>query len=1480
MQTFTKFFFTAIGFIAFHIFTFASTSIPNSQSQPQTAIIEAVSDTVTTLINEPISFNVLQNDTGEEIYVNLALQPSYGSLAWSVNGDFTYTPNENHVGPDVLVYQIKDNEGNTESANVFITVEGATDLPLQVNVFHECYEPGFYRLWVYVSGGTPPYESFIQYGDDLTNPTYQDYFFFDELFLNEIPTSMGFFVFVRDAENNTVLENHLFEIICHEDVINACIAETHLELTPIITCNEGEKTIEVIATGGSGEYSYSGHFLEYSGDAVIVEDSEGCQNILFYDEVPAYTCPIAIDDVVNGAYNAPFHLKPLLNDIGDDLTISDISGLKHGTIQWKPDQFLAYYPNEGFAGIDTLEYEITDPMGNSARAKILAVVPENDEVTIFWERDCTRAADEGVYEINFTVAGGKPPYVLDGDFLTSEYRGDEILSFTKADGDDFSITAIDKDGESITVQTNELTPCTFLPHPTSDFTVFISCVEGQDYGILTALDPFGEPLQNDFEGNSHGDTIPNSSIYSAHFSEFLEIPFEEIVFCPPIAEDDLYHSHPSYLHLPLTFNPLLNDSGHGLKLVKVESPNYGNVEWWQADGTINYRPNTDFQGVETFDYTLEDIGGNRTSATITLIFAHPTKLKITYERDCFEVNNNGAENYTVNAFVSGGVPPYQVQVNEDAFFEVTENGGDFSFEVPNGEGFQIYAEDNGAVTHTAMVEESEVLPCSSLCDNLSLGVNLTCSSIDGTGVLNFGVIGANGNFVVNGNYDGDTLAYGEGYFVEIIDEQGCKISDTGGCDGSELQVQVERDCMNAEATGVYVLNVYITGGTPPFTISGSINETLEGLGSAFNVVTDGNHYEVTVVDATGEEFYEKGGYSPCVGNPVILLDSIDEITTCICGGNMVFNFEGIVEGKETLSVMGSWDIDDGNNYTFGIIDTIPANAFFVIEGILTESVAYGIVVGDNFEPLEGFVSDFCSPETYTLEAIDDFANSHPGDSVNIIVLQNDIGTNLQVSSIILAPSCGEIVDINPETGVILYVADSDTNCSVDTFVYEVIDECGNLTEATVTIFITPDHNYFIAYVERDCNDVEETGFYALNISLYDGTPPYTITGTIDTILYESSSNISVQIEDGTPYELSIIDADGAEFYELGGEVSCCQLGFLGLALNESESQTTLCGTGSIVLSLEGGGEGTTYHWYLDAEGTVPANPSTGQIWENDEIVGARTVYVIATGENGCQSEPLAISTFHYHELEVINFEIEIDELCENYQVTFVITGGNESYTVNGQVAFHIVTRPWQPIEEDYFFTIDDSPLIPNCEPVVISGSVDETDCCIGGTLEITPSFDCLITQTQDSIALLTYQATGGDGTYTFNGNPQNDTLQNGDIYQIEVTDGNGCTASIIDTVNCFFTSIENPDIHSSTPKIHLFPNPNKGNFTLSLESKQAEEINIEVFDIIGRVKLWQRLETLPTVERQEDFNLDVPSGLYFIRVSGKDWTWTEKMVVE
>ncbi|MGB1240964.1 MAG: Ig-like domain-containing protein, partial [Chitinophagales bacterium] len=1318
----------------------ANESANCNTSTTSTLMIEAVADTVTVLINESVSFNVLENDIGD-VYVNSAFNPVYGSISWSVNGNMTYTPDEDYTGPDVFVYQIKDSEDNVASTSVFVNVGGMASTDLLVETFVECGVPQMeqYMVNIRIIGGKPPYEILVYYGDDLTD-LFAEQFFLDQ----PVPFAYGpifddlkYAVAIKDSENTIVMDNQLLDYLCMSETGSTCVPETGLEMQLVSTCENGEQSDDVVATGGSGFYNFfytpNDPFVPHT----VVEDSEGCQNILFYHDIPPYTCPVANDDVVNGAYNAPFSLKPLLNDTGEGLYISDLKGLKHGMIQWRPDGILAYFPNDDFVGIDTLEYEITDFAGNTARATILAVVPENDEVQIFWERDCTRAVGEGVYEINFTVAGGKPPYVIDGDFLAAGYRGDEVLSFIKADGENFMLTAIDKDGESISIQ-EELISCTFLPPPASDFSVYISCVEGDDYGILTALDPNDEFLQNSFEGNNHGDTIPNEETYLVNFHDY-DVSFEGTVYCPAIAVDDLYYGHPNFLDLPLTFNPLLNDNGHGLKLVNVESPNHGSVEWWEASGTMNYCSNADFQGVETFDYTVQDLGGNRTSATITIILANPINLAITYERNCFEVNNNGAENYEVKAFVSGGKPPYQVEVNEGEAFEVAANGDSFVFEVANGEGFQIYATDDGAVTHEATVDELEIEACSPFfvqverdcthfCETgtYDLGVFVTggtppyhifgsinetlesqgvttapiengstyeiyvtdsegnefhktggelpCSNFggcchvyeiesideiaeclcDGSMVFTFDVdsiVYVFGEWYNDTEYDlvqiGDTIpadaylnlfsAYteypsthddcyyfvfqDEGDFSGLVSDF-CNYStdieavndkieidtlepftidvlanDKGAClklkdiviypccgwlnaieeggtityspnnnsknciedsfvyliedvDGnvelaevlislppSDLVVTVERDCNNAESTGIYTLNVLIANGTPPFTISGSINEVLNQTGLTSTLITDGNPYEISVVDSEGNKFFEVGAEIGCLSLcGVIEVENINIIGQCTCNGEIILDYNGFFDSDETVeSIDGVW-FDGINEVEVGLGDTIPANAVVEISGMWTNENCYSFQSRCQ-RGLSVFVSSYCTPENYTFEVVDDFASVGPGEDVIINALQNDTGTGLQITQILSPPSCGQIMDANVETGIIIYVADADTECNVDTFVVEIEDDCGNLAEATVTIFIEPGENEFFIEVEKNCFHVAETGTYELTVSILSGTPPFTISGSINEVL-EEVGIASVTIGDGNPYEVSVVDATGAEFFEAGGEVSC------------------------------------------------------------------------------------------------------------------------------------------------------------------------------------------------------------------------------------------------------------------------------------------------------------------------------------------------------
>ncbi|MFZ5431513.1 MAG: Ig-like domain-containing protein [Bacteroidota bacterium] len=89
----------------------------------------AVDDNVTTILNNPVSGNVLNNDTDPDgdpltVITTLVTIPANGIVTISANGAFTYAPNTNFSGNDYFEYQVCDPGGLCDVGRVNVTVEG------------------------------------------------------------------------------------------------------------------------------------------------------------------------------------------------------------------------------------------------------------------------------------------------------------------------------------------------------------------------------------------------------------------------------------------------------------------------------------------------------------------------------------------------------------------------------------------------------------------------------------------------------------------------------------------------------------------------------------------------------------------------------------------------------------------------------------------------------------------------------------------------------------------------------------------------------------------------------------------------------------------------------------------------------------------------------------------------------------------------------------------------------------------------------------------------------------------------------------------------------------------------------------------------------------------------------------------------------------------------------------------------------------
>ena len=92
--------------------------------------LEAVPDTATTHMGDPVSDNVLENDIGDPTAATLVDGPSHAA-AFELNedGSYSYTPVAGYVGDDTFTYTATDGTTTTDPATVTITMTNASPTP-------------------------------------------------------------------------------------------------------------------------------------------------------------------------------------------------------------------------------------------------------------------------------------------------------------------------------------------------------------------------------------------------------------------------------------------------------------------------------------------------------------------------------------------------------------------------------------------------------------------------------------------------------------------------------------------------------------------------------------------------------------------------------------------------------------------------------------------------------------------------------------------------------------------------------------------------------------------------------------------------------------------------------------------------------------------------------------------------------------------------------------------------------------------------------------------------------------------------------------------------------------------------------------------------------------------------------------------------------------------------------------------------------
>ncbi|MGR3808400.1 tandem-95 repeat protein [Pasteurella testudinis] len=241
---------------------------------------------------------------------------------------------------------------------------------------------------------------------------------------------------------------------------------------------------------------------------------------------------------------------------GDSVTYAKGSNPKNGKVVVKPDGTYVYTPNPDFNGKDSFTYTINDGKGGKNTYTVnINVIPVNDAPT---------AQDTAVKTNEDQVLNGELPKAKDSD-------GDSV-TYTKGSDPKNGKVVVNPDG-------------TYVYTPNPDF-------NGKDSFTYTIDD--GKGGKNTYTVNI--DVIPVNDA--------------------PTAQDTAVKTNEDQV-LNGELPKAKDSDGDSVTYTKGSDPKNGKVVV-NPDGTYVYTPNPDFNGKDSFTYTIDDGKGGKNTYTVNI----------------------------------------------------------------------------------------------------------------------------------------------------------------------------------------------------------------------------------------------------------------------------------------------------------------------------------------------------------------------------------------------------------------------------------------------------------------------------------------------------------------------------------------------------------------------------------------------------------------------------------------------------------------------------------------------------------------------------------------------------------------------------------------------------------------------------------------------------------------------------------------------
>ena len=560
----------------------------------------AVADSVAAVEDTPFVGSVAGNDQlsgdGGNVFALVpASGPANGGIVFNGNGTFTYTPNANFNGPDSFSYSITDANGDVSTALVSIGVASVNDVPTAVADFVAAVEDTPFvgsvagndtlsgdggNVFSLVGGSGPTHGGIVFNADGTFTYTPSANYNGPDAFSYSITDANGdvstALVSVGVASVNDVPTAVADSVAATED-------------TPFVGSVAGNDTLSgdggnvfslvgdsgpthggiVFNTNGTFTYTPSANYNGPDAFSYAITDANGdVSTALVTIGVAAVNdVPTAVADSVAAVEDTPFVGSVAGNDMlsgdgGNVFSLVGGSGPTHGGIVFNSDGTFTYTPSANYNGADSFSYSLTDANGDVSTALVtVGVASVNDVPT---------AVADSVAAVEDTPFVGS---VAANDTLSGD--GGNVFSLVGGSGPTHGGIVFTADG------TFTYTPSANYNGPDS-FSYSITDANGD---VSTALVTIGVASVND---------VPTAVADSV-------AAVEDTPFVGSVANNDT----------------LSGDGGNVFSLVGGSGPTHGGIVF-NADGTFTYTPSANYNGADSFSYSLTDANGDVSSAVVTI----------------------------------------------------------------------------------------------------------------------------------------------------------------------------------------------------------------------------------------------------------------------------------------------------------------------------------------------------------------------------------------------------------------------------------------------------------------------------------------------------------------------------------------------------------------------------------------------------------------------------------------------------------------------------------------------------------------------------------------------------------------------------------------------------------------------------------------------------------------------------------------------